>query len=70
MTYNAMPKPYQVKNGAMICEGAEIGEGTIVFPGAYVDSDVKIGKTAMLHPAFESSAMCRSAMIVSFAKIR
>ena len=39
-----MPKPYQVKNGAMICEGAEIGEDTIIFPGAYVDSDVKIGK--------------------------
>lgn len=44
VTYNAMPKPYQVKNGAMICEGAEIGEDTIIFPGAYVDSDVKIGK--------------------------
>lgn len=43
VTYNTMPKPYQVKNGAMICEGVEIGEGTIVFPGAYVDSDVKLG---------------------------
>ena len=44
VTYNTMPKPYRVENGAMICEGAQIGEGTIVFPGAYVDGDVKIGK--------------------------
>lgn len=48
VTYNPMPKPYQVKNGAMICEGAEIGEGTIVFPGAYVDGDVKIGKNCYI----------------------
>lgn len=48
ITYNTMPKPYQVKNGAMICDGAEIGEGTIVFPGAYVDGDVKIGKNCYI----------------------
>lgn len=48
VTYNTMPKPFQVKNGAMICEGAEIGEGTIVFPGAYVDGDVKIGKNCYI----------------------
>ena len=48
VTNNAMPKPYQVKNGAMICEGAEIGEGTIIFPGAYVDGDVKIGKNCYI----------------------
>lgn len=44
VTYNAMPKPYQVINGAMICEGAQIGENSIVFPGTYIDSDVKIGR--------------------------
>ena len=48
VTYNAMPKPYQVKNGVMICEGAEIGEGTIIFPGTYVDGDVKIGKNCYI----------------------
>lgn len=48
VTYNVMPKPYQMKNGAMICEGAEIGEGTIIFPGAYVDGDVKIGKNCYI----------------------
>lgn len=48
VTYNAMPKPYQVKNGAMICEGAEIGEETIIFPGVYVDGDVKVGKNCYI----------------------
>lgn len=48
VTYNTMPKPYQVINGAMICEGAEIGEGTILFPGVYVDGDVKIGKNCYI----------------------
>ncbi len=48
VTYNTMPKPYGVENGAMICEGAEIGEGTVIFPGAYVDGDVKIGKNCYI----------------------
>lgn len=30
-------------NGAYICEGASIGEQTVVMPGSYVGSDVKIG---------------------------
>lgn len=48
VTYNTMPKPYQVKDGAMICDGAEIGEGTIIFPGVYVNGDVKIGKNCYI----------------------
>lgn len=48
VTYNTMPKPYELKDGAMICEGAEVGEGTIIFPGAYVDGDVKIGKNCYI----------------------
>lgn len=48
VTYNTMPKPYRVENGAMICEGAQIGEGTIIFPGAYVDGDVTIGKNCYI----------------------
>ena len=48
VTYNTMPKPYRVENGAMICEGADIGEGTIIFPGAYIDGDVKIGKNSYI----------------------
>lgn len=48
ITYNVMPKPYRLENGAMICDGAEIGEGTIIFPGTYVDGDVKIGKNCYI----------------------
>lgn len=48
VTYNVMPRPYRVENGAMICEGAEIGEETIVFPGAYIDGDVRIGKNCYI----------------------
>ena len=48
ITYNTMPKSYRMENGAMICEGAKIGEGTIIFPGAYVDSDVEIGKNCYI----------------------
>lgn len=48
VTYNTALKPYLVENGAMICEGAEIGKGTIIFPGAYVDSDVRIGKNCYI----------------------
>ncbi len=48
VTYNSMPKPFTVQNGAMICEGAQIGEGTIVFPGAYIDGEVRIGKNCYI----------------------
>lgn len=48
VTYNTMPKAYRNENGAMICEGAKIGEGTIVFPGAYIDGDVEIGKNCYI----------------------
>lgn len=48
VTYNAMPKPFHTKDGAIICEGAKIGEGTVVFPGAYVDGDVQIGKNCYI----------------------
>lgn len=48
VTYNTMPKPFRMENGAMICEGAKIGEGTIVFPGAYVDGEVVIGRNCYI----------------------
>lgn len=48
VTYNVLPRPYELKDGAMICEGVEIGEGTIIFPGVYVDGDVKIGKNCYI----------------------
>lgn len=43
VTYNTMPKPFNVVNGAYICEGASIGKNTVIFPGAYIDGDVTIG---------------------------
>ena len=48
VTYNSMPKPYVMRDGAMVCEGAEMGEGTILFPGAYVDGEVVIGKNCYI----------------------
>lgn len=48
VTYNTMPKAFEVKDGAFICEGAQIGEGTIIFPGAYVDGEVKIGRNCYI----------------------
>ena len=48
VTYNTMPKPYRVENGAMICEDAQIGEETIIFPGAYIDGQVKIGRNCYI----------------------
>ncbi len=48
VTYNPVPGTYHMVNGAMVCEGAEIGEDTIIFPGAYVDGDVKIGKNCYI----------------------
>ena len=43
ITYNRKPMPFQVVNGAYICEGAKIGEDCDIFPGAYIDSEVIIG---------------------------
>lgn len=43
VTYNTQPKPFKVVNGAYICEGANIGDNTVIFPGVYIDSDVTIG---------------------------
>ena len=43
ITYNRKPMPFQVVNGAYICEGARIGEDCDIFPGAYIDSEVVIG---------------------------
>lgn len=48
VTYNTMPKPYTMRDGAMICDGVRIGEGTVIFPGAYVDGDVRIGKNCYI----------------------
>lgn len=43
VTYNTSPKPFNIVNGAYICEGAKTGKNTVIFPGAYIDSDVSIG---------------------------
>ena len=43
ITYNRKPMPFQIVNGAYICEGAIIGKGCNIFPGAYIDSEVVIG---------------------------
>ena len=43
VTYNTMPKPFAMVGGAYICEGAQIGNDTVVFPGAYIDGEVMIG---------------------------
>ena len=48
ITYNSMPKPFENVNGAMICKGAQVGEGTVVFPGAYIDADVVIGRNSYI----------------------
>ena len=41
--YNRKPMPFQVINGAFICDGSIIGNNCDIFPGAYIDSDVIIG---------------------------
>ncbi len=43
ITYNRPPVPFQIVNGAYICDGAKIGDNCVVFPGAYIDSEVVIG---------------------------
>lgn len=43
ITYNTDIKEWDNVNGAMICKGAKIGDGTKVFPGCYIDSEVIIG---------------------------
>lgn len=43
ITYNRPLMPFKVVNGAYICDGAKIGNNTIIFPGAYIDSEVVIG---------------------------
>ncbi|SDQ77051.1 UDP-3-O-(3-hydroxymyristoyl)glucosamine N-acyltransferase [Flagellimonas zhangzhouensis] len=42
-------KPFQSAN-ASIAETAEIGEGTIVQPNAFIGNYVKIGKNCLIHP--------------------
>lgn len=43
ITYNRKPEPFNLVNGAYICNGARIGENCDIFPGAYIDSEVVIG---------------------------
>lgn len=43
ITYNRVPEPYEVVNGAYICKEAKIGNNCRIFPGAYIDSEVEIG---------------------------
>lgn len=42
--YDIKPCEYEFVDGAYIGKGATIGEGTVVFPGCYIDSNVVIGK--------------------------
>lgn len=48
ITYNRMPVPYRIINGAYICEGAQIGKNCSIFPGAYIDSEVVIGNNCYI----------------------
>jgi UDP-3-O-[3-hydroxymyristoyl] glucosamine N-acyltransferase len=43
ITYYPEPSKYQMRNGAYIAEGAQIGENVVLFPGTYIDSQVVIG---------------------------
>lgn len=42
-------RPFQASSN-MISETADIGEGTIIQPGAFVGNHVKIGKNCIIHP--------------------
>lgn len=42
-------RPFQASNN-MVSETADIGEGTIIQPGAFVGNHVKIGKNCIIHP--------------------
>ncbi len=48
ITWNTTVKEWDNVNGAMVCKGAVIGEGTSLFPGCYIDSDVRIGKNCYI----------------------
>lgn len=48
ITYNRSPVPYQLVNGAYVCDGARIGENCSIFPGAYIDSEVIIGNNCYI----------------------
>lgn len=48
ITYLPKLRKYTVENGAYIAEGAIIGEGTEVFPGAYIDAEVTIGNNCYI----------------------
>lgn len=48
ITCNRKPMPFQVVNGAYICEGAVIGKDCDIFPGAYIDSEVVIGNNCYI----------------------
>lgn len=40
---NPNPNEYEVVNGAYICNGAQYGTNTTIFPGVYMDSRVVVG---------------------------
>lgn len=42
-------RPFE-KPTKMISDSAIIGEGTVVFPGAFIGNHVKIGKNCIIHP--------------------
>ncbi|NJW55811.1 UDP-3-O-(3-hydroxymyristoyl)glucosamine N-acyltransferase, partial [Salinimicrobium sp. CDJ15-91] len=41
-------RPFE-KASATIAASAEIGEGTVVQPGAFIGNNVKIGKNCLIH---------------------
>lgn len=43
ITCNRPVASHRVVNGAVICDGARIGEDCTIFPGVYIDSEVVIG---------------------------
>ncbi len=38
------PQPFELVSGAYVCRGARIGSHTKLFPGAYIDSEVTVGR--------------------------
>lgn len=48
ITYNRVPVPYKIINGAYICSGAVIGDHCNIFPGAYIDSEVVVGNNCYI----------------------
>lgn len=40
---------FSVSNGSVIAYGASIAAGVVIYPGCYIESDVKIGQNTVIH---------------------